>query len=247
VSRLGDFDLRASIIAIIWDYDGTLVDTRQKNFNVAKKIVQRATDRNPEEFPAFRSLESYDLANKNATNWRDLYTKEFGLSEKETDRAGRLWTEYQLLDRTPTPMYAGVDAVIHALAELPQGIVSMNSKSNIEQSLVDYQILDRFKMVVGYEEVDIQRQKPEPDGLLNCLETLTSFSHGKVIYIGDHETDVKCARNANRALRELKVQTEVISVGAFYGDHNDDADWQIKPDYRAKSAPEIVNIIQRIG
>ncbi|MCG8604090.1 HAD-IA family hydrolase [bacterium] len=237
----------STITATIWDYDGTLVDTRQKNFNVAKKIVQRATNRNPEEFPAFRSIESYDLANKNASNWRDLYTKEFGLSEEETDRAGRLWTEYQLMDLTPTPMYAGIDTVIHSLHDLPQGIVSMNSKRNIEQSLGGYKILDRFKMVVGYEEVDIQRQKPEPDGLLNCLEKLTSFSPGKVIYIGDHETDVKCVRNTNLALRELEVETDVISVGAFYGDHNDDADWQIKPDYRADSPSDITRIIRGIA
>ena len=27
--------------AVIWDFDGTLVDTRQKNFNVTRALVER--------------------------------------------------------------------------------------------------------------------------------------------------------------------------------------------------------------
>ena len=30
-----------NVCAVIWDYDGTLVDTKQKNFNVTKKIIKK--------------------------------------------------------------------------------------------------------------------------------------------------------------------------------------------------------------
>lgn len=235
----------STIKAIIWDYDGTLVDTREKNLHVAKKIVRDISGRDSSEFAAFESLRTYDEANKRSINWRDLYMTEFDFSEKETEEAGRQWTEYQLRDDTPTPVYDGIDGVIRALMNVPHGIVSMNSKRNIEQVLEDNDLSDLFDMVVGYEEVDPKRQKPEPDGLLQCLQSLTGFAPGCVVYIGDHETDVKCVNNANRFLTETGKHSEIVSIGVFYGNHNDAADWKIKPDYEAGSPDRLLEIIRR--
>ena len=74
------------IKAIIWDYDGTLVDTRHKNLNVTKNIFESITETDVSEFPALRSLENYYLANRRASNWRELYRQEFNLTEKQIDK-----------------------------------------------------------------------------------------------------------------------------------------------------------------
>ena len=115
------------IQAIIWDYDGTLVDTRQKNLNVTRRIVEKITGVDSSKFPALQTFENYDLVIKKSANWNELYKQEFAFSDEQIDSAGRSWTEYQLQDNTPTPFYDGIKEVITALRKFPNGIVSQSS------------------------------------------------------------------------------------------------------------------------
>ena len=234
------------IKAIIWDYDGTLVDTRHKNLNVTKKIIESIAATDASEFPALRSLENYHRANRRTSNWRELYRQEFNLTEKQVDEAGRLWTAYQLNDDTEVVFYAGIEAVIRHLAEFPHGIVSQNSKSSISRDLEKKNLLPLFKHIVGYEQVDLKKQKPEPDGLLTCLEKLSTPGPGYVCYIGDHETDVQCVLAANRALQEKKADAKIISIGVCYESGTDTSAWKSRPDYEARKAEQILEIIEKI-
>ena len=235
-----------NIKAIIWDYDGTLVDTRHKNLNVTKNIIESITETDASAFPALRSLENYHLANRRTSNWRELYRQEFDLTEKQIDEAGRLWTAYQLNDDTEVAFYEGIEAVICDLAEFPHGIVSQNSKSSITQNLEKKNLLPFFKYIVGYEEVDLKRQKPIPDGLLSCMEKLSALGSGWVCYIGDHETDIQCVRAANRALQEDDVNARIFSIGACYGSGTDTSAWNVRPDFEAHEAEDILEIVEKI-
>ena len=44
---------------------------------------------------------------------------------------------------------------------------------------------------VRYEEVEMTRQKPAPDGLLHSIESMVDGESGTVLYVGDHPTDVE--------------------------------------------------------
>jgi len=237
---------KSNINAIIWDYDGTLVDTRHKNMNVTKKIIASITKTDATEFPALQSLEYYELANRRAANWRELYRQEFDLGEAQIDQAGRMWTAYQLSDDTEVAFYDGIDAVIRDLAEFPHAIVSQNSSSSIALHLEKKHMRPLFKEIIGYEEIDIKKQKPEPDGLLSCLEKLSALGSGKVCYIGDHETDVLCVRAANGVLREKNTRVEILSIGAFYDNASDISTWKVRPDFEAHRVEEILKIIEHI-
>ncbi|MDA3813689.1 MAG: HAD-IA family hydrolase, partial [Candidatus Cloacimonetes bacterium] len=173
------------IKAIIWDYDGTLVDTHIKNLNVTRKIIEHITGNKHEKFFPINNLNNYRLATRNAENWRTLYKNEFNLNENEIDRAGRLWSEFQLKDETEVPFYDGIKDVIKALQEYPHGIVSQNSRENIRQFLQKRKMLKYFKSILGYEEVGSSKQKPAPDGLMHCISELVPHKRGTVIYIGD--------------------------------------------------------------
>ena len=124
------------IEAVIWDYDGTLVDTRQKNLDVTKEIVFEVLNKSYEEFPALLSLENYEKANSRSANWRDLYSREFLMNEEQTNYAGSLWTKYQLLNKSVLELYRGLREIIIELGiNFQQGIVSLNSHENIRKSL----------------------------------------------------------------------------------------------------------------
>ena len=231
------------IKAIIWDYDGIMVDTHIKNLNVTRKIIEQITGKKPEDFHPLSNLNNYRLATRNAENWRTLYKHEFNLNENEIDEAGRLWSEFQLKDETKVPFYDGIKDVIKTLEEYTHGIVSQNSKENIRQFLQKSKMLKYFRSILGYEEVETSKQKPEPDGLMHCISELVPQKRGTVIYIGDHETDIRCAINANKVYKENGSNFDVISIGAFYDADTNISNWKVQPDFVAERVEDIIEII----
>ena len=233
--------------AIIWDYDGTLVDTRLKNLNVSRKIIDNISDAGWKNFPALQTLESYHAAHAKATNWREFYQQSFEFNSEKINEAGRMWTGHQLEDQTPIPLIDGVEETIKLLQSFPLGIVSQNSREIINKFLEEKDLISYFNSVIGYEEVDLSRQKPYPDGLLICIDKLTDSKPGIVIYIGDHETDVRCAINANKILSDDGNDIKIVSVGAFYGFKVDTSGWSVLPDYQIQSAGDIIDIIKYLN
>ena len=232
------------IEAVIWDYDGTLVDTRQKNLDVTKEIVFEVLNKSYEEFPALLNLAEYEKANARSANWRDLYSREFFMNEAQTNYAGSLWTKYQLFNTSKLELYRGLrETIIELGASYLQGIVSLNSHANIRNSLSQNNVESYFNAIIGYEEVDFAKQKPDPDGLLKCITHLDLHtSNGTIVYIGDHETDAHCAFNTNQALGKKRV----VSIAALYEKDSTHHNWNYQPDYIASTTGHLTKIIQSI-
>lgn len=241
VAVAGRNDRRAPVV--VWDYDGTLVDSREKNLRVNRAIVGRFTGRPGEEWEALASLEAYGRAWTRHANWREIYGREFGLTEDEIDRAGRLWTELQLRDPATPPVYDGIAEVLEGLAHLPHGVVSQNARANIRSGLEKGGISRHFAAVIGYEEVEPERQKPHPDGLLRCFELLGGPNPGRLFFVGDHETDALCAERAREHLARLASDVEVVSIAAYYG-IEPMVPWAVEPNHVAHHPAEILEIVR---
>lgn len=227
--------------AIIWDYDGTLFDTREKNFNVTKKIISKIKGTS-DQYSSLSSVVDYYSSHLKAVNWRDFYRNAFSLSEDEIDEAGKLWTEYQLNDNIYIAPIDGVSEVIKSL-NFPQGIVSQNSKENIVRNLKQNMLDEYFRSIIGYEEVDIKMQKPDPDGLLKCINRLCGTESGNVFYIGDHETDMQTAKNANQFLNRYNKDLHVFSIAAAYSESFHLTSLKNEFDFTANTTDEILKII----
>jgi len=230
--------------AIIWDYDGTLVDTRIKNFNVTKKIMHRLVGMKSREYSALESLENYILAARRAKNWRELYRNEFDMSEEGITQAGNLWTEYQLSDDSEITFFEGIEEVVRSLSRYPNLIFSQNSRSNIARVIESKDLLRCFVDIVGYEELSSSNQKPAPDGLLLCISKIAASNCKHLFFIGDHETDTLCGHNANVRLGNRDTGPRIINVAALYGSKNNASDWEIRPDHVVNSAQEIPIFIE---
>jgi HAD superfamily hydrolase (TIGR01549 family) len=186
-------------LAIVWDFDGTLADTRRRNYNVVRRLIAETTGTKLDGNPALASPETYDEVARRYFNWRELYANEFGLDEDETDRIGHLWSAYQLRDDTPAEIFEGIGAVLAELQQFEHGIVSQNACGQIARTLAGARLAEHFRVIVGYDNVDIKRQKPARR-TARLHRAATGLAPGCALYIGDHETDVRCARNAQRAL-----------------------------------------------
>ena len=233
------------LCAVLWDFDGTLVDTRSRNLQVNRRIIGEIAGRPWDEFAVLRTQEDYDAAQRVATNWREFYRDNIGLDEAQIDLAGACWAPYQLEDSTPVPLAEGVAEALERLDGLPQGIVSQNARETIESLLTAHGLHRRFDCVIGYAEVAMARQKPAPDCLLLGLEKLTGIEPGRVLYIGDHPTDIRCAANANQELARRGRSLRVVSVAALWGPDAADDSWATGADHRAATPNDVVALVHR--
>lgn len=224
------------IDAILWDFDGTLVNSAPKNISITKDILREVAphlsgSNLPEQL---KSESKYHEANHAAENWRDLYIRFLGLSPEETDLAGSLWSKHQRHNMTPVTLFDGIVDVIQTFAHIPHGICSQNSTANI-QSLLDAELLTSyFKYVVGFEDVPYNRQKPASDAGLMCLERILGKTRNQtLLVIGDHESDVMFARNISR---DIDGSNTVISIAVSYSGAEPE-EWGHQPD-RVVSRPQ---------
>jgi len=224
------------IDAILWDYDGTLVNSAPKNISITKDILSEvAPHLSGSNLPGqLKNESSYHEANHAAENWRDLYTRFLGLTDEETDIAGPLWSKHQRINTTPVALFDGIIDVIRTFSHIPHGICSQNSTANI-LSLLDAELLTSYiKCVVGYEDVPYDRQKPASDAGIKCLEEILGKSINQtLLVIGDHESDVIFARNISRDIDESNT---VISIAVSYSGAKPGA-WDHQPD-RVISRPQ---------
>ena len=124
------------INAILWDYDGTLVNSVPKNIDITKQILSEVAPRlTKENLPHYlESAASYHIANHQAKNWQDLYVNYYGMSEAEMLKAGAMWADFQLKNTTPVHLFSEIKQTINQI-HLPQGICSQNSSENINRVL----------------------------------------------------------------------------------------------------------------
>lgn len=227
--------------AILWDYDGTLVNSVPKNIEITKQILARVAPRLAEEnLPSYlKSEATYHVANHQAKNWQDLYVNFYGLTEKEMLEAGTLWTEYQLKNTTPVKLFPGIKQTIMQI-NLPQGVCSQNSSENINRVLKVNNISRKFHSVVGYDDIPENEQKPFPFAGLRCLEQIFDNTSGKIVYyIGDHEGDVEFARNIGKA---FNGRSKIFSIVVKYSGA-DPSQWDYKPDFEIQKPQELLKII----
>ncbi len=229
------------IDAILWDYDGTLVNSVPKNIDITKQILSVVAPRlTGDNLPSFlKSEKEYHNANHQSKNWQDLYVNYYGLTEKEMLKAGSLWTEYQLKNTSPVELFKEIKQTIIDIS-LPQGICSQNSSENINRELEKNNILQKFHSVIGYDDIPSCSQKPNPYSGIKCLEQIFGVTVDKtIIYVGDHEGDVEFARNLKM---ELKENNRVISIVAKYSGANTNL-WIFKPDFEIETPSDLIEII----
>jgi pyrophosphatase PpaX len=163
--------------AVIWDYDGTLVDTRGADEAAVAELVARdpAAAAGAELFWAAEGrpiLERLELA------W-----------------PGRADEVLPLFDRRISPVtFRGIPRVLGSLARrrLHLGVVSSRRLEPLEWGLGACGLRSHFETVVGLDCVS--RPKPDPEGLLLASRRLGVLPT-RALYIGDRDVDVDAGRH----------------------------------------------------
>jgi N-acetyl-D-muramate 6-phosphate phosphatase len=233
------------VTTVIWDFDGTLADTLALNLAITRRIVERLVELPGETMPALCSPERYHAALHGADNWRDLYVRELGIPADRTEEAAALWTEFHHQHSAAARLFAGVREVVEGLGGRRQGIVSQNSRANILRALAPTGLVSMFTVIVADDDLPFHRQKPEPDGLLECASRLHVDPQAPaetVLYIGDHPVDIECVRRATLELERRDRPWRVISVGVEYG-VSVERRWRSTPDFIASRPEDILTLV----
>ena len=188
---------------LIFDLDGTLVDSRA---DLAASINHMRDGYGLEALPQ-EVISGYI-----GSGARDLVRRSLQGADLQVDEALRVYkTHYDANLAVHTTTYPGVLEGIPKLAHAGQTLCVLSNKpGDACRAIMRHFGLDGyFTRIIGGG--DLERLKPEPEGVITCLEA-TGMDAGQAWMIGDHHTDLVVAKNAG-------VKSAYVSYG--FGDRLD--------------------------
>jgi len=187
----------ATVRAIIFDFDGVLVDSRDANFRSFKEVGVRLNPR--VELTLERFQEWY------SPNFRHLYER-MGIEAKDWSQANKIWREHYLSKENPKLFSHAVSILSYFRSKgFKLGLVTGGSEERVSFELERKGIADFFDVVVYGDSLSADEVKPAPNQLLIALEKLGANAQ-EAAYVGDTAVDVIAGRNAG-------MQTIAVTTG----------------------------------
>jgi HAD superfamily hydrolase (TIGR01509 family) len=170
------------IDTILFDWDGTLIDTALPSFYA----FQKAMDASGIAIGIDLYEEIY------APNWYNMYER-LGLPEKKWQEADNLWLRHYG-EIIPEPVEGGM----RVLDELCRrgyglGVVTSGSRMRVRREINALGLEDTFRVVVCNE--DVRNKKPDPEGIKRALKSMDK-SPEVSCYVGDSPDDVEMGKRA---------------------------------------------------
>jgi len=171
---------------LIFDLDGTLLDTRQDLANAVNHA---------RESLGFEPLEIPTVMNYVGDGLRKLLQRAFpNATNQQLDEATRLFRRFyadHLLDYST--LYPGVPQVLGHYRDKDMAIVS-NKPYEFTRAILDgLQMSHYFSVILGGDS--LPNPKPSPDPLLHVLAEFT-VSADRAVMIGDSPSDIHAGRAA---------------------------------------------------
>jgi len=169
-------------MALFFDLDGTLVNTLP---DIARAVnrLRRENGRSlldREQVQAIIGDGARKLVLRAMGGEREIWFQRFlELYERDLIRDSAL--------------YDGIETVLDFYGDKVLACITNKPKALAERVLAGLNIIDRFQLVIGPE--DVPRKKPDPAGIFQALAHF-SLDPGQVVMIGDHYADLRAAAAA---------------------------------------------------
>jgi HAD superfamily hydrolase (TIGR01509 family) len=169
------------IDAILFDWDGTLVDTSKAAF--------AATQSSLNHFGILLESELYEQIY--SPNWHNIY-EALQLPHHQWDEADNLWLYYYGQE---VPVMGEDDRILlDALAgKYCLGVVTNANRSRVRREISALGIAEYFGAVISGD--DVQHRKPHPEGLETAMKIIGRKPHA-CCYVGDSPEDVEMGKRA---------------------------------------------------
>lgn len=208
------------IKAILFDLDGTLIDTREFIFQAYEHALKKHGLES-----VTREVLSPQIGGGLANIYQEIAPT--GNIQNLVDSHVSFQNEnFHLVQSFPN-----ISSVLDSMKKLGYkiGIVTSRLK-NTPQALIAAGVNNEFDVIVTAD--DVQKSKPDPEGIFLALEKL-NIKPSEAIFVGDASVDIQMGKNA-------KVKT----IGATYG-FGGEAIKKSSPDYVASNFPEVYQIVSK--
>jgi HAD superfamily hydrolase (TIGR01549 family) len=171
-----------SISTILFDWDGTIVDSAQLGLNAYYKVFA--------ELGCEFSEETYNA--NYSPNWDKTY-EALGLPREKWERADTLW-RFHYDAQAPQLIEGAADtlAKMHANG-FRLGVVSSGNDDRVNREIDQFGLRDLFEVVMCHEH--ITQRKPHPEGLHLALERMAVL-RTEAAYVGDAPEDIQMGKEA---------------------------------------------------
>ena len=175
--------------AVIFDFDFTLADASRAvidciGFALSELGLPEVSAESARRTIGMTLTETFrKLAGQDQMDLSDEFARLF---QKRADEV--------MVDKTT--LFEPVPETIENLTTngLVLGIVSTKFRFRIEATLRRENLQDRFKVIIGNE--DVSNHKPDPEGLLKAIKTMGS-TPANSLYVGDSVIDAEAAQRAS--------------------------------------------------
>ena len=208
---------KLNVAAVIFDLDGTLIDSIDIYFSIVEKALERLNLPGVSRSRILAAAESEDF------KW-ELVLPQDVLNRKE-EIIDEAWA---VIDEIAPQMFAdnldliqGAGGIVEKLSSngLRIGLVTSTQRRYLEtkmQPLKNVGVDTLFEVIITSD--DVEKRKPAPDPLIACAQRL-DLKPGKCVYVGDTATDIKAGKAAG--MRTVGVLTGFDDYEALESENPD--------------------------
>jgi HAD superfamily hydrolase (TIGR01509 family) len=215
------------ITAVLFDWDGTLVDTKsaiQKSYrDVTTRVLGKPYPNTPEEESLILPMRAQES---------------FGMMSDDPAVVEQLIAGYHdVYLRNSEELAGAFSGAVETLAGLKErgltlGVVTSKGRDRMESDALRYGLVGLFDIVVTGD--DSAERKPHPGPIIDALELL-GISGAQAIYVGDGPQDVLAGRGAG-----------TLTVSCSYGFHGPAECMAENPDFLIESIEELTAVVDQI-
>lgn len=171
---------------ILFDMDGTLVNSDQLVLHIYKKLTTKYQPLTP--------FESLDLGDVFASSYPDVLKKLYG--HVNPDHLEEIYRIHLESKHHYLESFEGVEELLSTLKRegYRLGLVTSEMRDIAIDELKILNLDQYFDSIVAFD--DVKNPKPDPEGILKHLAYF-NCNRDEVIYIGDQKTDGIAAENAS--------------------------------------------------
>jgi HAD superfamily hydrolase (TIGR01549 family) len=218
---------KLNVAAVIFDLDGTLIDSIDIYFRIVEKALERLG------LPPVSRSKILAAAESENFKWELVLPRE--VQHRQTNIIDEAWG---VINEIAPQMFAddldiiqGADGAIKMVSAkgLKIGLVTSTQKHYLQTKLLPLKnagVDDLFEIIVTSDDVD--KRKPAPDPLIKCAQQL-ELKPADCVYVGDTTTDMKSGKAAG-----------MYTVGVLTGFDDYDALQTEQPD-------AIIDSIRNLG
>ena len=220
------------IEAVLFDLDGTLIDTAPDFVRIIKELCVEA---NVE--PISDDLIRVQVSEGSKAMVRLFHPELSDDSPELTGYRNEFLRRYAANIAVDTTLFAGMDVVLHDLESrnIPWGIVT-NKPRSLSVALLDALNLTQRCAVLVCPD-DVKQTKPDPEPMYLAAKQL-NLAAEDCIYVGDHPRDIDAGRHA-------QMPTILAAYGYLPLQYKDDLNaWQA--DHIVHTVTELHQLIQTL-